>query len=657
MEGDLHVSGMHPNNEADINLLLSYGQDPCETVEVAQAVSRLHASGYVVELRARAIAAAAKPNVVAAARSRSNAGMAAAAAARSNAGIAAAAMSTDDVVNLVDSDDDFDVTMVGEELKKNKTYKTALVILQGRKYGSPTHDTQLKLLFGFKDKAAVPFFRKDSSQAKEFNAIQQQLLSNAKKTASTIKKEYTVSITADFLAKLLVLKKQAKSLGDPPQLRSHRTRYASSTSAKSAKSNEQKAFKRMARQLDRLEDMYSPCLEKYALDQKKKECVRHRTPTLDRQEGEGARAQDLVPWGKYSRILSGCPVCIHDSTQPLQSSAVISAESEVLRAAALANDGNGKFNPPSNKSGCYCFCQNCFGNENGFGCWYCIELAMERGPGVPGLRDCQFDCPICKCICQVLFEENKRHTIAASLKKIEMQESGTKLKTKNERATEGRHSFFGALMDYNQNNALRQYQSIDGRTEEDIHQDIDTDTALSLLHDNGIQSNMDMHRGLREVIPGRSTTIQTHRGGTMSIVAARKKLLPAQSRKRPSVDDDDGRPSDSIYISNAGNRQHRNHLSRLPLDPHSTTSRNRALSPIHEEQPDMTERVAARLLSTMISPTEDSPVKASATKAYDKLSKKDDGIINFVSAVSKNGDKLSQDIANCCIDYQHRLDK
>ena len=126
VEGDLHVSGMHPDNEADINLLLSYGQDPCETVEVAQAVSRLHASGYVVEFCARAIAAAARPNVVA--------------AARSNAGMAAAAMSTDDVVDLIDSDDDFDVTIMGEELKKNKTYKTALEILQGRKYGSPTHD-------------------------------------------------------------------------------------------------------------------------------------------------------------------------------------------------------------------------------------------------------------------------------------------------------------------------------------------------------------------------------------------------------------------------------------------------------------------------------------------------------------------------------------
>jgi hypothetical protein len=253
-----------------------------------------------------------------------------------------------------------------------------------------------------------------------------------------------------------------------------------------AKSNEKKALKRMARQFDGLDEMYSPCLAKYVLDRKKKECVRHRTPTLDRQEGEGARAQDLVPWGMYLRILSGCPVCKHDSTQNLQSSAVISSESEVLRAAASANDGNGKFDPPSNKSGCYCFCQNCFGDENGIGCWYCVELAMERGPGVPGLRVCQFDCPICKCICQVIFEENKRYTIAASLKKIEMQESGTKLKTKIERATEGRQSFFRALMNHSQNNALRQYQSIDGRTEDDIHQDIDTDTALSLLHDSGI---------------------------------------------------------------------------------------------------------------------------------------------------------------------------
>jgi hypothetical protein len=63
----------------------------------------------------------------------------------------------------------------------------------------------------------------------------------------------------------------------------------------------------------------------------------------------------------------------------------------------------------------------------------------------------------------------------------------------------------------------------------------------------------------------------------------------------------------------------------------------------------------------MTSLTEDSPVKARAAKAYDKLSKKDDGIINLVSAASsaasKNSDKLSQDIANVCIDFQRRLDK
>jgi hypothetical protein len=173
-----------------------------------------------------------------------------------------------------------------------------------------------------------------------------------------------------------------------------------------------------------------------------------------------------------------------------------------------------------------------------------------------------------------------------------------------------------------------------------------------------------MQRGLQQIIPARNTTIQTHCGKTMSIAAARKELLPApsNSRKRPTNE----RPSDSIYISNAGNRSHRNHLSRRPMDPHSTTSQNRALSPIHEEQrptnaDDMHKRVANRLFSTMTSLTEDSPVKARAAKAYDKLSKKDDGIINLVSAASsaasKNGDKLSQDIANVCIDFQRRLDK
>jgi hypothetical protein len=121
------------------------------------------------------------------------------------------------------------------------------------------------------------------------------------------------------------------------------------------------------------------------------------------------------------------------------------------------------------------------------------------------------------------------------LKKIEQQVKGTKLMSKSERETEGRLSFFSSLRDHLQNNAIHQYQSNDGREDEDIYQDINTDTALSVLHDTGIQSNMDMQRGLQQIIPAQNTTIQTHCGKTMSIAAARKELLPApsNSRKRP----------------------------------------------------------------------------------------------------------------------------
>ena len=33
------------------------------------------------------------------------------------------------------------------------------------------------------------------------------------------------------------------------------------------------------------------------------------------------------------------------------------------------------------KVGCYCYSQNCFGDEAGIGCW-CVELAMEKGDPV-----------------------------------------------------------------------------------------------------------------------------------------------------------------------------------------------------------------------------------------------------------------------------------
>ena len=90
----------------------------------------------------------------------------------------------------------------------------------------------------------------------------------------------------------------------------------------------------------------------------------------------------------------------------------------------MANGGNGIFEATTTKVGCYCYVQNCHGDEDGIGCWNCVDLAMKKGdfptddvePGV-----CRFDCDICKCSCQATFAEKKRHTISNGLKKNAMK--------------------------------------------------------------------------------------------------------------------------------------------------------------------------------------------------------------------------------------------
>jgi hypothetical protein len=98
----------------------------------------------------------------------------------------------------------------------------------------------------------------------------------------------------------------------------------------------------------------------------------------------------------------------------------INAADALLHKEAKANDNIGKFEAATNKVGCYCFGQNCYGNDDGIECWWCVEIARRKDdlPSVevePGV--CQFDCPICKCNCQATFHENKRHTIANGLEK------------------------------------------------------------------------------------------------------------------------------------------------------------------------------------------------------------------------------------------------
>ena len=216
----------------------------------------------------------------------------------------------------------------------------------------------------------------------------------------------------------------------------------------------------------------------------------------------------------------------------------------------------------------------------------------------------------------------------------------------------------------NHNNGIREHQSIDGRTDDEINHDIDTATASNVLYDHDLQSNLDVQRGLRQDIPGPNTSFVLSDGTSMSIAAARKKFKPDTTRnKRHSSanNNNDETPPAAMFIANANNRQYHNDLCSLPLNPQSATSRMyappRALASIREEHPvdDMSNRVKSRLFKTMISTTEASPVKSSAAKAYDKLSKNDSGIINLVSTASSSGIQSSQELATYCIDYQRRL--
>jgi hypothetical protein len=104
---------------------------------------------------------------------------------------------------------------------------------------------------------------------------------------------------------------------------------------------------------------------------------------------------------------------------PLQSRGSINSGDDRLRRPAEANGGDGVFEPVEMKVGCYCYSQNCFGDEAGIGCWWCVELAMEKGDPVEEVEHgvCRFGCTICGCSCQATFEESKRNKISNALRR------------------------------------------------------------------------------------------------------------------------------------------------------------------------------------------------------------------------------------------------
>ncbi len=226
----------------------------------------------------------------------------------------------------------------------------------------------------------------------------------------TRKKKWSVHFTAEHLSFLLVPQKQVKKEKGAQDTIEPTTR--SSTGVPKANN-----LKRAFRKLDKA---YKKALKLYVMAKKEAENVVHRTPLLCLQL-TGSRVQESVSWATFPKSESHCPVpeCGHASTMPLQSRDSINSGDDRLCRAVKANGRDGVFEPLEKKVGCYCISQNCFGDESGIGCWWCVELVMEKGDPIIKVEPdvCRYGCSICACACQATFKESNRSQISNALRK------------------------------------------------------------------------------------------------------------------------------------------------------------------------------------------------------------------------------------------------
>ena len=163
----------------------------------------------------------------------------------------------------------------------------------------------------------------------------------------TRKKKSSVRLTAEHLAFLLVLQKQAKKKENDVQEANEQTTRSSTGVPKA--NNLKCAFRK-------LETAYKKPLKLYVKAEKEAENVVHSSPWLCLQL-TGSLVQDHVSWATFPKLESNCPVpeCGHASTMPLQSWDSINSGDDRLRRAAEANGGGGVFEPLETKFGCYCY--------------------------------------------------------------------------------------------------------------------------------------------------------------------------------------------------------------------------------------------------------------------------------------------------------------
>ena len=113
---------------------------------------------------------------------------------------------------------------------------------------------------------------------------------------------------AEHLAILLVLRRQVEKEKEARAEVERSTRYASNGVPKATP---------LKRAFRKLWAKYEPSLKLYTQAERDAANVVHRTPSLSLQL-TGARDQDHVPWGRWTKYESNCPVCMHASTMPMQ---------------------------------------------------------------------------------------------------------------------------------------------------------------------------------------------------------------------------------------------------------------------------------------------------------------------------------------------------
>ena len=251
------------------------------------------------------------------------------------------------------------------------------------------------------------FFVSSSVLARAFSDFKKASISECFSKAARHRK-WTLDFVTDKIALLVELNHDV--------VEEQRTREM--VSRKSGKAHPLTQPRRKMREISKI---YDDVLIVYNDEQCIAKNVRMKTPSLNYQNlGQLLQDSVLFLFDPLLRDLTACPVCLHLTTQRLESRV---ADNETSCAAATTAGGDGTFVGKSSKHGCFCHVIHCHGLTTGGNCPDCV-VKVKNGyvPAIVGPGECPFDCAMCRCMCKVVFEEQHRHTIAIAIEKERTRE-------------------------------------------------------------------------------------------------------------------------------------------------------------------------------------------------------------------------------------------